>query len=243
VKTVIDDANAAAVMTTLGITAFMQGMVDDANLADWLTTMGLDADLATLALPANLTISAFIATVLDDAAAANARTTGGMVKDWTYTAQTATTSGTTVELTTAIPSDCLEFEVMMLGVSTSANSQPPIIELGDTDGYDTAGYSGTALYQQGTNCSETGKTDGAYCVEVGVHGGSDLIYGFWRFRRWDAAEHTWYWYARSQDSGAAWHGGGMGRHTLGAALEDVRLTTPGGSATFDAGEARVRYKN
>lgn len=57
--------------------AFAMTLLDDANAAALLTTIGLDTDLLTLALPASTTISAFIKTLLDDADAATARTTLG----------------------------------------------------------------------------------------------------------------------------------------------------------------------
>jgi len=60
----VDDADAAAARTTLGL----------GNAA----TLTVDADLATLALPASTTISTFGASVVDDADAAAARTTLGL---------------------------------------------------------------------------------------------------------------------------------------------------------------------
>ncbi len=90
----LDDANAAAVIGTLGldadlatfalpasttISAFGATLVDDADAGTAIATLGLDADLATFALPASTTISAFGASLVDDAAATNARTTLGLV--------------------------------------------------------------------------------------------------------------------------------------------------------------------
>lgn len=87
---IVDDANAAAVLSTLAldadlatfalpasttISAFGRTIVDDANAAAVLSTLALDADLATFALPASTTISTFGASLIDDAAASNARTT------------------------------------------------------------------------------------------------------------------------------------------------------------------------
>jgi hypothetical protein len=59
-------------------TAFGLSLLDDANAAAGIATLGLDADIATLSLPASTTISAFGATLVDDAAASNARTTLGL---------------------------------------------------------------------------------------------------------------------------------------------------------------------
>jgi hypothetical protein len=93
-RTLIDDANASAFLTTLGvdtdiltlslpanvtISAFLTTILDDADASAVLTTMGVDTDLLTLALPANTTISAFAKTILDDANAAAVLATLGFV--------------------------------------------------------------------------------------------------------------------------------------------------------------------
>ncbi|MGE0446385.1 MAG: hypothetical protein AB7P99_14250 [Vicinamibacterales bacterium] len=62
IKTLLDDANAAAALTTLGVSAFVQTLLDDTTAAAFLTTLG---------------ISAFVQTALDDANAATFRATIG----------------------------------------------------------------------------------------------------------------------------------------------------------------------
>lgn len=74
----VDDADAGAALTTLGVSAFAQTLLDDANAAGVLTTLGVDTDVASLSLPANTTISTFGSTLIDDADAAAARTTLGV---------------------------------------------------------------------------------------------------------------------------------------------------------------------
>jgi hypothetical protein len=89
----LDDANAAAQIATLGldadiatlslpasttISAFGKTLVDDADATAAIATLGLDADIATLALPASTTISAYGKTLVDDADAATALGTLGL---------------------------------------------------------------------------------------------------------------------------------------------------------------------
>jgi hypothetical protein len=61
----------------IACTAAGRALIDDANAAAQLATLGLDADIATLALPASTTISAFGASLVDDANAAAALGTLG----------------------------------------------------------------------------------------------------------------------------------------------------------------------
>jgi hypothetical protein len=65
--TALTDSN---IRTLLGITAAGAALIDDANAAAQIATLGLDADIATLVLPASTTISAAGAALIDDANAA-----------------------------------------------------------------------------------------------------------------------------------------------------------------------------
>ena len=63
---------------TIGISAATTGAAGSMSAADKTKLDSYDADLGTLALPANTTISTFGASLIDDAAASNARTTLGL---------------------------------------------------------------------------------------------------------------------------------------------------------------------
>jgi hypothetical protein len=70
-------------LTTIAanITAAGHALLDDANAAAQIATLGLDADIATLSLPASTTISAYGKTLIDDADAATALATLGLTAD------------------------------------------------------------------------------------------------------------------------------------------------------------------
>ncbi len=63
--------------TDVAMTDLARSLLDDADAATFIATLGLSAGLITLSLPASVTISAFIKTLLDDADAATARVTLG----------------------------------------------------------------------------------------------------------------------------------------------------------------------
>lgn len=62
-RALLDDADAGAMLTTLGLSAFVKTLMDDADASTFLSTLG---------------VSTFIKTLLDDADAAAARTTLGI---------------------------------------------------------------------------------------------------------------------------------------------------------------------
>lgn len=160
---------------------------------------------------------------------------------WTYGSQVATTSGTTVELSAAIPSWVTEVEILLNGVSTNTINQPPLIQLGDAGGYETASYVAGVAVIEATNAGETDITAGFEVARASDYAATDEIHGVVRLTRWDAAEHLWLASGIITASGAEMHFL-SGSKTLSDALTSIRLNTPGGAATFDAGEARIRYR-
>jgi len=160
---------------------------------------------------------------------------------WTYGAQIATTSGTAVELVNGLADTYREIEIMLAGVSTSAANQPPLLQLGDAGGYETSGYIAEVSIIQDANTNETAITDGFSLTRPTNAGAADLITGILRLSRWDTAEHQWIASGHFITEGAMVHSV-CGYKTTSQAMDRIRLTTTGGAATFDAGEARVRYR-
>lgn len=72
-----DGATNHAILMGSQATAAGLALLDDANAAAQIATLGLDADIATLSLPASTTITAAGAALIDDAAATNQITTLG----------------------------------------------------------------------------------------------------------------------------------------------------------------------
>jgi len=157
-------------------------------------------------------------------------------KAWTYLAPVNTTSGTSVTLAAAIPSDALDIEVLFNGVSTNTANQPPIVRLGDAGGVETSGYTGSVRGPTG----ETTVTDGLYPFRTSAWAAADVLTGRMRLTRWDPSLHQWLADGLSQDGTNL--STFSGSKTTSEVLTTITLTTPGGTATFDAGSARVRYK-
>lgn len=84
IRTLLDDGDASAALTTLGVTTFAKSLLDDADADTALTTLGVSTfaktlldDAAATNVLTTLGVSAFIKTLLDDADATAARTTLG----------------------------------------------------------------------------------------------------------------------------------------------------------------------
>jgi hypothetical protein len=162
---------------------------------------------------------------------------------WTYTDEQATTAGTYIDFT-GIPSDAIDVDIILDGVSTNTDAQGVIIQIGDSGGIATSGYetemihfaAGSNNIYDRTNCFGT-------CLDSSVEAG-DTVDGRLRLNRWGTTDHLWIgtgFFAETLTAGE--HGElVVGKKTLSSALTTIRLTTPGGSATFDAGKAIVRYR-
>jgi hypothetical protein len=157
-------------------------------------------------------------------------------KIWTYDSILNTTAGTSITLSNSIPSTALEIEVLLNGVSTSINSQPPIIRLGDAGGVENTGYIGVVRGPTGENAV----TDGFYTFRTNAWNAGDILSGRFRLTRWDPSLYLWFADGLSQDQANI--SSFSGRKTTSEVLTTIILTTPGGTATFDLGSARVRYR-
>jgi len=150
---------------------------------------------------------------------------------------TATTSGTSHDYT-GIPDWVTTIVVMYTGVSTSGSS-PPMIQLGDSGGIEASGYLGAAQQLASGLTSSAHSTGFELC---GNWSSSYVFHGMTTLRRESAASNVW-----TVESSIAFSAGGAymgvcsGSKALTATLDRIRLTTIGGSDTFDAGEFNITY--
>lgn len=84
-RTLLDDADAATALSTLGVSTFAKTLLDDANASAVLSTLGVSTFFKTLlddadgsAVLSTLGVSTFVKTLLDDADAATALSTLGV---------------------------------------------------------------------------------------------------------------------------------------------------------------------
>jgi hypothetical protein len=148
----------------------------------------------------------------------------------------ATTSGTEKDFT-SIPSWVKKITVMLDGVSTTGGS-PMIIQLGDSGGIETTGYVGSVFSITGTNtCARDLVTDG-FGVP-GLLGANErtglLTIALVGSNVW-VASGTFLIAANGNGSGT------QGRKALSDTLDRIRLTTSGGTDTFDLGTVNIIYE-
>ena len=162
--------------------------------------------------------------------------------DWLYfteltlaTSQ-ATTSGTSIDFT-GIPSWVKRVTLMFVGVSTNGTSIPQV-QIGSgsvlTSGYSSGGsviVSAVASSNSTTGFLTSGGTsDGAGTVRHGMATLTLVGSNVWTFQSVLGASN----------SGETRIGGGS--VTLSGTLDRLRLTTVGGTDTFDAGSVNIMYE-
>jgi hypothetical protein len=146
----------------------------------------------------------------------------------------ASTSGTSIDFT-SIPSWAKRITVIFNGVSTSGTSFVQV-QLGDSGGIETTGYSSTAsggAAALATSTSTTGfNIDNSNATATSARNGSMQIVNI--------SGNIWI------DSGNQGDGTRTimfgGSKTLSATLDRVRITTVNGTDTFDAGSINILYE-
>ena len=153
----------------------------------------------------------------------------------------ASTSGTSINFT-GIPSWVKRVTVVFSGVSTSGTSVVQIqLGYGATPTYVTSGYAAGGFLNTGAGVVSATQTSGIPIEASNAALGADSI------RHAQAVlvnitSTTWVGNAYSNHSNAACYTTGGGTLALGNVLTAVRITTVGGTDTFDAGSINILYE-
>lgn len=192
------------------------GTVDYAKIASaFLNTSTSLAAASNLTVPTSLAVKSYVDSFKS-----------------TLGAPVATTAGTTVNLSTAIPAGVKKFTVNLMGMSTNGGSDI-LIQLGSGGVFKTAGYTGGHNYT--ANAQYVADTTGA---AVGQTVAATVWQGYMTFILADATNNIWnYGYSIGQTGVGVSVGGGS--VALSGVLDRVRFATANGTDTFDAGSGSL----
>lgn len=174
----------------------------------------------------------FVATY-DASASAAKKVKLDAINGVTLGTEAPTTSGTTVDIG-SIPTGVRELVACFVGVSTSGTS-PMIIQIGDSGGVEDTGYVATA----GTRSVDTGSTAGFIVTNANVAATS--YHGRVVLTLEDSSDNTWCASGTITSAANTLHFS-AGSKSLSGTLDRIRLTTAGGTDTFDAGTVNIAYK-
>jgi hypothetical protein len=139
---------------------------------------------------------------------------------------------------TGIPSWVKRITVMMNGVSTNGTSNL-IVQLGDSGGYETTGYE--SIYGIAATSGATYLT-----ATTGIVCGGNLAASIYNtiVTFTNVTGNVWLAGVNGQlnASGTYFALFGGGTKTLSALLDKLRITTVGGTDTFDAGSINIMYE-
>ena len=146
----------------------------------------------------------------------------------------ATTSGTSIDFT-SIPSGVKRIVMMLNGVSISGTANLRI-QLGDSGGVETSGYSGSVSAGAGVSNFTSG-------FDLDFASASAVVYGQIIFSLCDAS-NTWIASGLFVSPATSSSGRSLaGVKQTSATLDRVRLTTSNGTDTFDAGAVNIQYES
>jgi len=151
----------------------------------------------------------------------------------------ASTSGTSIDYT-SIPSWVKRITVMFNGVSTSGTSAK-IIQLGDSGGVETSGYTGTGTVLGNGSGTSTAMSSGFFASQSSA--ATDVLSGQATISLINSATNTWAYsgvFGQSTATAIIFFSGGA--KALSATLDRVRITTANGTDTFDLGSVNILYE-
>jgi len=148
----------------------------------------------------------------------------------------ASTSGTSIDFT-SIPSWVKRVTILLNGVSQNiVGGQVLLVQIG-SGSVDTTGYASGVGY---TGAGTGGTTSTAGFVAANSFAGTNIANG--AITLFTLGSNIWVASVCLGFSDSAFGYVGGGTKTLSGALDRVRITTAGGTATFDAGSINILYE-
>lgn len=173
-----------------------------------------------------------------DASFSDVTITGAVVGSVsTLAGEVASTSGTSIDFT-GIPSWVKKITLQFVGVSTNG-TDAWLVQLGDSGGFEAAGYLGGTIQMDVGGNTVSNHTTG---FGIGVVNAAAIVHGTVTLSLEDAANFTWVASGLLHRSDAAVAHTTGGSKSTSAALTQVRITTTGGTNTFDAGAINAMYE-
>jgi hypothetical protein len=178
-----------------------------------------------------------MSTIIDGSASVTINS--GAVLGITSGTAVASTSGTSIDFT-GIPSWVKRITVMFDGVSTNGTS-PVRLQIGDSGGISASGYAGT---------SGAISTSSAASTQVGAAGwdfndaftAASTRFGVITLALLSNTSNTWCIFGGYGQGNQALFSGIGGAKSLSGTLDRIRITTVGGTNTFDAGSINILYE-
>jgi len=161
---------------------------------------------------------------------------GGMTSSPTLATAQASTSGTSIDFT-SIPSWVKRITIMLDAVSTNGTSNW-LFQLGDSGGIETTGYISVGTFLG----ASTGGTSFTTGFGLTISSAAHVEQGFITLCNLNGNV----WTANGSFAGSGGAAGYIystaGSKTLSTTLDRVRITTTGGTDTFDAGSINILYE-
>jgi hypothetical protein len=266
-RALLDDADAAAQLATLGVTSTAAELNKLAGTPAGLTSIELGyVDGVTSAIQTQLNLKAALASptftgtpTLPTGTIATTQTAGNNTTAVATTAfvttaaaavgtviatPQASTSGTTITFS-SIPSTAKQIVISFVGVSVSGTS-PIVVELGDSGGLEATGYTWQGISFRGSTVAVTTQSlsTGFGISDQTNENATDAFTGKMVLNLESSATNTWtctgtFYNGRSTTNiGTTTF---VGSKATSAALDRIGITTIGGANTFDAGEINIMY--
>lgn len=150
-----------------------------------------------------------------------------------------TVSGATVDFT-SIPSWVRRITIHLEGVSSSGTS-PYLIQLGDAGGIEATTYVGSVAQVVGSGTVDGTVFTSGFLLQ-NLPSATDVWNGTLTLALSNAATFSWCGWGVFHRSNVAMGAHCAGNKSLSATLDRVRLTTVGGTDTFDAGTMNITYE-